>query len=399
MPTPITWRNVNAQSQGDAARLLASGSNALTQGLSSIGQAAGQVNQNNLEANRVLTKANTDNLLATIDNFSAEELATAQNSGRLSPDNIQREYGGQVDVAAVRSALNNQDNILFDRSQESVLRKNTLATQEEAQYLRNLRTQRRGQEERQLAQADITNSQQFTDAQTTRAKTQKIEQDTKVFDNTIRDLQGSGASLNEQLENLEYIAQQNALDGNALEQAKAKLTSSLNQTRVSASEKQALDSQLATQDSTTDAQFTVLEQQHNALQASATPNSRLSADARAKQEVSLNKYLSEGVAASWFQDEDEKQQLIEYGEKVGASPAQMEAAASRVQAPSGAFNHSDYQRALDEIVKNPEGELLQKRIIASQNRLNAYRIGLPQKKATDRANLTQDFYRTLGIER
>lgn len=397
MPTPITWRNVNAQSQNDAARLLQTGSDQLNKGLSTIGSAAGQFQKNKLKGDKALTNKNTENLTNLINSFDTAKLAQAQNSGQFSIENLQQQYGDKVDVAAVTKALDNQDNKIFADSQESVLRENTLNKQADDKYARNQEILRRDHKEKLLAQNDINDMNAAGDVATSRDKTIKIDKDTEIFNNIIRDMKGSGASLNEQLENLEFVAQQNGLDGNALNIAKGNLTTSLNETRKSNKEQAALDSQIQQKNAKTDAQYSIMEQEHRALEATSKRNASLTSDERSKQEASLNRYLSESVDRSWIQDEDEKQALIDFGDEIDASPAQMEAAASRVEATSGGFNLADYKEVLRTIVADPEGELLQERIKASLNNLNAFKIGLSAKKANDKATITQEFEQALGF--
>lgn len=125
MAQPITWRNVDAPSFGEASRMMALAQNGINSGFENFNNIL-KNEQATVEANwKVQRDNNTQAFLDSINQYrTPEEYQAALTSGALDPS----KFGAQIDQAAVRSALDGRLAILQDRA----VKANQFAEQQKA---------------------------------------------------------------------------------------------------------------------------------------------------------------------------------------------------------------------------------------------------------------------------
>jgi len=113
MAQPITWRNVDAPSFGEASRMMSQAQVGINSGFGSL-QDILKKEQATADANwQVQRDNNTQAFLDSINQYrTAEEFQAALTSGALDVG----QYGGQIDRAAARAALDGRLSILQDRT-------------------------------------------------------------------------------------------------------------------------------------------------------------------------------------------------------------------------------------------------------------------------------------------
>lgn len=111
MATPITWRNVNSDSNSAANALLAQAGQTFGNALDSFGKVATGLQKDAIGRQEELVKKNTNDFLNAISRYtSPEQLQQAQAEGVFR--NMLTGYGKDIDQAAVRNAAEERLGIL-----------------------------------------------------------------------------------------------------------------------------------------------------------------------------------------------------------------------------------------------------------------------------------------------
>ena len=112
MSNPITWRNVDAPSFGEANRMMLAAQSGINSGFNQLGDVL-KNEQATADANwKTVRDNNTQAFLNSINQYrTPEEYQAALTSGALDPS----KFGAQIDQAAARSALDGRMSVLQDR--------------------------------------------------------------------------------------------------------------------------------------------------------------------------------------------------------------------------------------------------------------------------------------------
>ena len=136
MAGPITWRNVNGPSLAEASRPLAFANANLTQGFDVLRNVVGQV-ENTDKANWDTQKGlNTQELMNRLYAAQTPEDMAAARANIVAGLN---QFGGQVDQAAIRGAMDTRPAVLQDRLQKTWAFENAALDQQEAPLVNQAR--------------------------------------------------------------------------------------------------------------------------------------------------------------------------------------------------------------------------------------------------------------------
>jgi hypothetical protein len=136
MAGPITWRNVNGPSLAEASRPLAFANANLTQGFDALRNVVGQV-ENTDKANWDTQKGlNTQELMNRLYAAQTPEDMAAARANIVAGLN---QFGGQVDQAAIRGAMDTRPTVLQDRLQKTWAFENAALDQQEAPLVNQAR--------------------------------------------------------------------------------------------------------------------------------------------------------------------------------------------------------------------------------------------------------------------
>lgn len=117
MARPITWQNIDAPDLRGVSGIFAQGNEALSQGLGKLESLAKGQRQQNVSNFDEITKKNTEDVIAGIQNIgSIEELGKARDTGMFENQALAQNYGENIDTKAVREAQLAQEGILQNRS-------------------------------------------------------------------------------------------------------------------------------------------------------------------------------------------------------------------------------------------------------------------------------------------
>lgn len=375
---PITWKNVNAADQSDAARLLAGASQSLTSGFGQISKAAGDY-QKRIEADATKLKAeraetdnnNTQNLLNTISRMNSTQLAEAKGSGAFTQEVLARAGHSADNIAKIYAAIDNQDNVIFANDQEDVQRKLLLQQQSDAQNAR---------------QRKITEQ----------AKADKNTADTQILSNILRDRQYEGDPART-IDQIRSIASQNKMDIDVMNAAiKQALASDDDEAFLSANQKRERDETILKKDIGAEGVLQSYNNQIATLEGKIGKNPVKGSDEHAKQVTTLNKTIDALRQGDRWNPlaadvEEVKQEVMDIAGSLKASPAQAEAAFSMVIDGDGDYSSKEFKKQLKELVSNPEGDLAKQRLKQLKATRDRFMIENKISSIDLRKNLTKQF--------
>lgn len=355
----ITWRNINAPSQKDAARLAIAGNQMLTTGLKDIGQAANQFHKKNVAEQQQVETDSVNNLLNNISQMGSAELAEAKASGAFNQDTLLGSGMSQDNVNKVFGEFNNQENVIYTKGKEAFSRDLEVSGREHQITAQNLLGGK--QQVQQLQQEDTITS--IGESREDKANAAVLQD---VLSNFAPD-----TSLDSKLTAIEKVGEGNDFSPAIINAAKEQARSRENELRLSIADQAQVAASSQAQAQTARAQYDVMESDFaelEQLRASTQKNPEQGSEEFAKQQSSLNSYIDkarQGDRYLWGKDLDEvKSEVANYGRTKNASPAQVQAALSSVIDGDGDYAYDAFTKQLDGIVSSPANSRVQARINA-----------------------------------
>lgn len=354
----ITWRNINAPSQKDAARLAIAGNQMLTKGLKDIGQAANQFHKKNVAEQQQVETDNVNNLLNNISQMGSAELAEAKASGAFNQDTLLGSGMSQDNVNKVFGEFNNQENVIYTKGKEAFSRDLEVSGREHQITAQNLLGGK--QQVQQLQQEDTITS--IGESREDKANAAVLQD---VLSNFAPD-----TSLDSKLTAIEKVGEGNDFSPAIINAAKEQARSRENELRLSIADQAQVAASSQAQAQTARAQYDVMESDFaelEQLRASTQKNPEQGSEEFAKQQAGLNSYIDSARQGDRYfgKDLDEvKSEVANYGRTKNASPAQVQAALSSVIDGDGDYAYDAFTKQLDEIVSSPANSRVQARINA-----------------------------------
>lgn len=354
----ITWRNINAPSQKDAARLAIAGNQMLTTGLKDIGQAANQFHKKNVAEQQQVETDSVNNLLNNISQMGSAELAEAKASGAFNQDTLLGSGMSQDNVNKVFGEFNNQENVIYTKGKEAFSRDLEVSGREHQITAQNLLGGK--QQVQQLQQEDTITS--IGESREDKANAAVLQD---VLSNFAPD-----TSLDAKLTAIEKVGEGNDFSPAVINAAKEQARSRENESRLSTADQAQVAASRQAQAQTARAQYDVMESDFKELEqlrASTQKNPEQGSEEFAKQQSSLNSYIDKTRQGDRYfgKDLDEvKSEVANYGRTKNASPAQVQAALSSVIDGDGDYAYDAFTKQLDEIVSSPASSRVQARINA-----------------------------------
>lgn len=300
MATPITWRNINAPDQNDAARLAISGSQQLTSGLKSIGNEANRLRKEQQALALKENKAKTDNLLNTIQSFNAAQLAEAKASGAFDQQVLLDSGISQDNVNTIFKAFNDQEANIHRKEQDA--------------FNRNLDVLRRDQ------------------------RTKQVE-----LDATAQDIQATNQQ-HVQANQADFITdKEKAIRSN--------LRSDIEQ-------------QFDTELSVKEDRLNRLTSLQKSLQKNPEQGSTEYAKQLSSLNQVFQKMEADASYSPFDTSDVDKEDILKAMRDVNASPAQAEAALTTVTDGDGDYDLASFKSTLADIVKNPSNSKLRTQLDA-----------------------------------
>lgn len=352
MAQPITWRNINAPNQSAAVQLARQGSQALTSGISGIGDVLQKHRDNEVAAANKLSDTRTQELINQIKSFDSTQLAEAKASGAFSTEALTASGINPKGVGSILDSLNTQDDRIFEEGQQQVQRTNVLRDQAQQDKTRT-----------DVATLEGILADRSLDVGAKRDKMAALAETNKISSDLLAkydDLAKRGESLDQltDVQKLELSGRQQSLKD------------------------------------TTQAQVAQLESQLSSARAQVPSNPVKGTDEYAEAVGELNKYIDSARQGDrWFGSDLDtvKSEVNAAMEAKGASPAQAQAALSTVIDADGDYSKSKFKEVLQKIVDDPAADRARNRVAELQDAVNRVKIGLPQSQHVQQQALVQEF--------